>query len=1482
MKTKQLISFFFFLSIFFSYADTDKYRIMIADDPSSTITIGWNQIDGDSPMVYYDTVDHGIDYTQYSNSKTVDRSVLHKGMDNRFVRLSGLSPNTNYYFIIKDSNSTSQRFWFRTAPNDNSRLSFIAGGDSRNNRVPRQNANILVTKLKPHAIFFGGDMTDNNGNSQWQNWFDDWQLTIANDGRMFPIIPARGNHETDATSVYKLFDTPNSDSYYAVTFGNDLIRAYTLNTEISVLGNQKTWLENDLASVSGTNATWKMAQYHKPIRPHSAWKTENNNQYNAWAQLFYDEGVRFVVECDSHMTKTTWPVMPSSGPDNDEGFVTEQTNGTVYTGEGCWGAPLRPNDDDKSWTRNSGSFNQFKLVFVEPSKIEMRTINVSNANSVSEVSNTDPFTLPSLLEVFNPPTGAVVTISNTVDSTCPEANTPCDDGDPLTAYDIEDGSCNCTGTNHLLVEEYIKAVNTGSDDAEEDTATGSMYLTSSDLELINDIDGNKDQIVGLRFNTLDIPDSATILRAYVQFIPKNRPGSGGYDYYIDPTNLTVHGELSANSTTFSTSSNDISSRSTTTNSILWPNIKRWGTNDIEGYYAKTPNLKPIIDEITAQPSWTSGNPITFMFSGLGRRAASAYEGGHPPILKIIYLHNCPILEVTLGTQGSCDETTDTYTQDIILNYVSPPATGNINVNGQLFPIETSPQTITLTGLNADGFEVNLNAFFTDDATCIFEESSFFEAPTLCSLGNIPDNVPNDNLNLALLEEATLSGSVISGRGTPLDILYNPDPSVDDYYLTTAYNEYGEAYGKNLGTPNIDEGFKWQVNWSNVKYINYITFGGVYPPSGSSSQTQPNTMWRISYRLDGNWMILDQGQGGWIDSGIYEWGSATQTPIEADALRVQLYSDGLNEIVSIHLRARGGNSTSYPDDSATTPKATLIQYRSPGNSCGVTLPVNSILFCDGSWIYSDGPDEFSGTKNTIIADGTYMIAQDEKVEVNNLEILSGASIIVKEGASLTVKGDLLNNGNLTLESISTKYSNLIVEGTSTGNITYKRHVNAYNGVTGNDLVSSPVTDQSFGDFANDNPNIYENFSNTTQKAFGPFDEPNGIYVNYTTATDNATIIEKGIGFRAARDSIEDGISGTTFTFTGNVETGDFTIPITETTNSSFRGWNLIGNPYPSYIDFTTFFDLNKNQLNIGGAYQAIYGYNNNSSNKWTILNSINTTELIAPGQGFFVKAKTGDGTITFTSAMRTIGTTDDFIIGRDSNTNLNEGFIKLQISNQTSESYDTAIHFNENASLGLDAGYDAAMFGGNTTEFSINSYLVNDNLGDPIAIQALGTDDLANTTVPLGVNAAQGQEITVSISEFTLPNTTKVYLEDTLTNTFTLLTEHNYTFTTLNTISGVGRFYLRFEIEALNVSNPTFEALKISTNQNEKTIVVTGQLDEQTLFKLYDIHGRVILTKDLDIKSIEQIVNVGHLSTGIYMVELKTIYENKRIQKLIIR
>ena len=81
-------------------------------------------------------------------------------MQNIFVQLKDLIPDTKYYFVIKYNDFISKRYWFETLPDHpNKKLSFISGGDSRNNRTTRKNANKLVAKLKPHAVFFGGDLT---------------------------------------------------------------------------------------------------------------------------------------------------------------------------------------------------------------------------------------------------------------------------------------------------------------------------------------------------------------------------------------------------------------------------------------------------------------------------------------------------------------------------------------------------------------------------------------------------------------------------------------------------------------------------------------------------------------------------------------------------------------------------------------------------------------------------------------------------------------------------------------------------------------------------------------------------------------------------------------------------------------------------------------------------------------------------------------------------------------------------------------------------------------------------------------------------------------------------------------------------------------------------------------------------------------------------------------------------------------------------
>ncbi len=392
-------------------SQTMYYRLMIKNDPATSIVIGYSSAGGSAlkTKIYYDVMDHGTAIEKYSLSAQPTTSNQFKALNNYFVELTSLKADTIYYFVVSDGKGVSARFSFRTIPDVNTtRLSVVAGGDSRSNQTPRRLANLLVPKLRPHFVMFAGDMTVTGTDAQWAQWFEDWQLTIARDGRMTGTLMTRGNHESSNEILEKLFYT-SSGVYYAVSFANDLLRVYTLNSEMPAAGRQTDWLKGDLSKHS--HVTYKFAQYHRPIRPHTAGKNDNTSGYSYWAPLFFQYRVDLVSEADAHTVKYTWPIRPSTGEGSQEGFVRDDKAGTVYIGEGCWGAPLRANDDIRTWTRDSGRFNSFHWIFVDRKKVEVRTVKVDNSRAVGELNDSTRFTKPANLDVWVPANGEVVSIS---------------------------------------------------------------------------------------------------------------------------------------------------------------------------------------------------------------------------------------------------------------------------------------------------------------------------------------------------------------------------------------------------------------------------------------------------------------------------------------------------------------------------------------------------------------------------------------------------------------------------------------------------------------------------------------------------------------------------------------------------------------------------------------------------------------------------------------------------------------------------------------------------------------------------------------------------------------------------------------------------------------------------------------------------------------------------------------------------------------
>ncbi|MDD4969364.1 MAG: fibronectin type III domain-containing protein [Paludibacter sp.] len=403
MKKILLLLILVYLSINSIYSATRRFRASYRTDPSTTISIIWDQYSGTSPVLYYGTVDNGTNWSLYPSQSSPVLSTTDGGMKNTFVRLSGLTPNTIYYFVIKDSEGTSQRYSFQTISNDpNQPLSFICGADTRSGIAVRVTGFKLVAKLRPQAVIFDGDLTDSGTAAELQSWFDDWTNTIATDGRITPIVVAEGNHETGVVNISNLYDTPNDgnieNNYHSLPFGGNLLRVYSLNSNMSNLTAQTAWLQGQLMSY-GKSTTWNLPQYHLPIRPISSAKNNNQDEYNQWVPLFEQYNVKLVQEADAHLFSITWPIKSSTSTGNDQGFVRDDLNGIIYFGMGGWGAPLYAADTPKSWTRGYESINNFMVVHFYLDKVDIYTVRLENEPNVPALTDQTRMTIPSQLSI---------------------------------------------------------------------------------------------------------------------------------------------------------------------------------------------------------------------------------------------------------------------------------------------------------------------------------------------------------------------------------------------------------------------------------------------------------------------------------------------------------------------------------------------------------------------------------------------------------------------------------------------------------------------------------------------------------------------------------------------------------------------------------------------------------------------------------------------------------------------------------------------------------------------------------------------------------------------------------------------------------------------------------------------------------------------------------------------------------------------------
>ena len=277
------------------------------------------------------------------------------------------------------------------------------------------------------------------------------------------------------------------------------------------------------------------------------------------------------------------------------------------------------------------------------------------------------------------------------------------------------------------------------------------------------------------------------------------------------------------------------------------------------------------------------------------------------------------------------------------------------------------------------------------------------------------------------------------------------------------------------------------------------------------------------------------------------------------------------------------------------------------------------------------------------------------------------------------------------------------------------------------------------------------------------------------------------------------------------------------NPLIQGFNLVGNPYASSIDWdkldtanptgaiygpnvTAFsYQLVPVGLPGGGNYNVYMAGSSSKTGSQGVANS----NIIASGQGFFVQATSSSASLTFSEAAKTntVKTGASLLMGKPV-ANVEPQYLRIQFGMDTLNTDGTVIRFNQNAKSNFDVAEDARYRIG-TGKVSLSS-LSSDNVA--VAYNQLPLA-LKGDTIHLNVKATTSGTFSFNIKELVgIPQLYNVLLVDAKTNDTTDLRKtQSYSFT-INTSDTTTFGAHRFSV-VIN-QNPALQYKLISFNGSQ--------------------------------------------------------------------
>jgi hypothetical protein len=517
-----------------------------------------------------------------------------------------------------------------------------------------------------------------------------------------------------------------------------------------------------------------------------------------------------------------------------------------------------------------------------------------------------------------------------------------------------------------------------------------------------------------------------------------------------------------------------------------------------------------------------------------------------------------------------------------------------------------------------------------------------------------------------------------------------------------------------------------------------------------------------------------------------------------------------------------------------------------SATGVTLPTSD----KRNFLRDTNPDAGAFEYYNIWTGATNNTWTDATNWANGLPA-SDDVVQIKSASYMPTASSAIDVGNIILDS----GTSFITSSTYTGNLVYNRNL----ATTKWYLVSSPVEGQGIDAFV-----LAEGLASGTGSNVGLSD--------YNNATPGYTYYQSGVsetGSFTSGDGRSIKLASTgDVSFAGTINTNDVILPMISNSN----GFNLVGNPYPSYVAGNENADGTNNILTINSANlteNTLWFWNQNTDS-YNQINQASAAFQIAPAQGFFLSAS-GSVNLSITEAMQSHQGTDNF----QRTTSRPE--MNITITNGTA-SRDADIFFIDGTTTGFDNGYDSSIFGGVPNEFAIYTHAVANGSGRNLGIQSLPNNNYENMIVPVGVNAASGSAITIEASTNNFPEGLKIFLEDKQDNSFTLLdADANFNTTLENDLNGIGRFYLHTTQSVLNTTAATLDNISVFKVNNSLRIL--GLQQGKASVKLFNILGRQVLNAAFESNGTKDI-SLPRLAKGVYIVQLETA-EGKLNKKIIL-